>query len=57
MLRVQDEHCSTLDAEPLTEDEISMKVLKPRFGYIKGLGMRLFSSLGTSTSSSLTQYI
>ena len=56
MLRVQDEHCSTLEAQPLTEKEISMMVLKPRFGYVKGLGMRPSSSLRTPTSSSSTQY-
>ena len=39
MLRVQDEHCSTPEAQPLTEEEISMIVLKPRSGYVKGLGM------------------
>ncbi|XP_050262395.1 uncharacterized protein LOC126706863 isoform X6 [Quercus robur] len=56
MLRVQDEHCSTPEAQPLTEDEISMMVLKPRSGYVKGLGMRPSSSLKTPASSSSTQY-
>ena len=56
MLRVQDEHCNTLDAQPLTEEEISMMVLKPRSGYVKGLGMRPSSSLKTPASSSSTQY-
>ena len=57
MLKVQDEHCSTPDAQPLTEEEISKMVLKPRSGYIKGLGMRPSSSLRTPASSSSTQYI
>ena len=57
MLRVQDEHCSTLDAQPLTEEEISKIVLKLRSGYVKGLGMRPSSSLRTPASSSSTQYI
>ena len=57
MLRVQDEHCSTPEAQPLTEEEISMMVLKPRSGYVKGLGMRPSSFLETLASSSLTQYI
>ena len=57
MLRVQDEHCSTPEAQPLTEEDISMMVLKPRFGYVKGLGMRPSSSLKTPASSSSTQYI
>ena len=54
MLRVQDEHCSTPEAQPLTEKEISMVVLKPRSGYVKGLGMRPSSSLKTPASSSST---
>ena len=56
MLRVQDEHCSTPEAQPLTEEEISMMVLKPRSDYVKGLGMRPSSSLKTPASSSSTQY-
>ena len=56
MLRVQDEHCSTPEVQPLTENEISMMVLKLRSGYVKGLGMRPSSSLKTPASSSSTQY-
>ena len=56
MLRVQDEHCSTPEAQPLIEEEISMIVLKPRSSYVKGLGMRSSSSLKTPASSSSTQY-
>ena len=40
----------------MTEEEISMMVLKPRSGYVKGLGMRPSSSLRTPASSSSTQY-
>ena len=47
----------TFDAEPLTKEEISTIVLKSRFGYIKGLGVRPSSSVRTSASSSLNQYI
>ena len=47
MLKVQDEHCSTPKAQPLTEEEISMMVLKLRSGYVKGLGMRPSSFLRT----------
>ena len=57
MLRVQDEHCSTPEAQPLTKEEISMMVLKPRSGYVKGLGMRPSSSLRIPVLSSSTQYI
>ncbi|KAK9998749.1 hypothetical protein SO802_018352 [Lithocarpus litseifolius] len=57
MLRVQDEHYSTPDAQPLTKEEISKMVFKPRSGYVKGLGMRPSSSLRTPASSSSTQYI
>ena len=56
MLRVQDEHCSTPKAQPLTEEEISMMVLESRSGYVKGLGIRPSSSLKTLASSSSTQY-
>ena len=56
MLRVQDEHCRNPEAQPLTEEEISMMVLKPRSGYVKGLDMRPSSSLKTPASSSSTQY-
>ena len=56
MLRVQDEHCSTLEAQPLTEEEISMMVLKSRSGYVKGLRVRPSSSLRTLASFSSTQY-
>ena len=56
MLRVQDEHCSTLEAQPLTEEEISMMVLESRSGYVKGLGIRPSSSLKTLASFSSTQY-
>ena len=56
MLRVQDEHCSSPKAQHLTEDEISMMVLKPRSGYTKGLGMRPSSFLRTPASSFSTQY-
>uniref|UniRef100_A0A7N2R4A0 Uncharacterized protein n=1 Tax=Quercus lobata TaxID=97700 RepID=A0A7N2R4A0_QUELO len=56
MLRVQDEHCNTPEAQPLTEEEIFMMVLKPRSGYVKGLGIRPSSSLRTPASSSSTQY-
>ena len=47
----------TFDVEPLTKEEISMIVLKSRSGYIKGLGVRPSSSVRTSASSSLNQYI
>ena len=56
MLRVQDEHCSTPEAQRLTEEQISMMVLKLRSGYVKGLGMKPFSSFKTPASSSSTQY-
>ena len=53
---MQDKHCSTPEAQPLIEEEISMMVLKPRSGYVKRLGMRPSSSLKTPASSSSTQY-
>ncbi|THG07424.1 hypothetical protein TEA_025537 [Camellia sinensis var. sinensis] len=36
----QAEHLSQTSAIPLTPEELSVKVLQPRPGYVKGLGMR-----------------
>ena len=55
-MKVQDEHCSTPEAQPFTKEEISMIVLKSRSSYVKKLGMRPFLSLKTLASSSSTQY-
>ena len=55
-MKVQDEHCSTPEAQPFTKEEISIIVLKPRSGYVKRLGMRPSLSLKTLASSSSTQY-
>ncbi|THG08616.1 hypothetical protein TEA_019336 [Camellia sinensis var. sinensis] len=40
MIEMQAEHLSQTSAIPLTPEELLVKVLKPRPGYVKGLGMR-----------------
>ncbi|KAL7183222.1 hypothetical protein ACSBR1_041831 [Camellia fascicularis] len=48
MIQTQAEHLSQTGAIPLTPGELSVKVLKPRSGYVKGLGMRPSSSMNTT---------
>ena len=55
MLRLEEEHLVDPDAIPLTPEEVSVKVLKPRSGYIKGLGIRPSSSLRTIASSGMSK--
>eukprot|EP00262_Sarcandra_glabra_P017060 TRINITY_DN572_c0_g1_i12.p1 TRINITY_DN572_c0_g1~~TRINITY_DN572_c0_g1_i12.p1 ORF type:complete len:206 (-),score=27.60 TRINITY_DN572_c0_g1_i12:226-843(-) len=52
LAKAQSEYCSQPDAIPLTGEELSIMVLKPRSGYIKGLGLRPSSSRGSFTMSS-----
>ncbi|XP_028111254.1 uncharacterized protein LOC114309673 [Camellia sinensis] len=40
MIQTQANHLSQPGSTPLTAEELSIKVLKPRSGYVKGLGMR-----------------
>ncbi|XP_028100620.1 uncharacterized protein LOC114299982 [Camellia sinensis] len=40
MIQTQADHLSQPGSTPLTTEELSIKVLKPRSGYVKGLGMR-----------------
>ena len=54
---MQEDHCQDPNAVPLTQEEISNLVFK-KSGIIKGLGMRLSSSLVTTASSnSSMEYI
>ncbi|THG18006.1 hypothetical protein TEA_001401 [Camellia sinensis var. sinensis] len=43
----QAEHLSQTSVIPLSPEELSVKVLKPRSGYVKGLGLRPSSSMKT----------
>ncbi|KAL7229620.1 hypothetical protein ACSBR2_008181 [Camellia fascicularis] len=45
MIKIQAEHCSQPGEVPITPEDLSVKVLKPRSGYVKGLGLRRSSSL------------
>ena len=55
---MQDDHCQDPNAIPLTQKEISNLIFKKKFDIVKGLGMRLSSSLLTITSSnSSVEYI
>ena len=52
------DHCQDPNAIPLTQEEISNFVFKKTSGIVKGLGMKLSSSLVTTASSnSSVEYI
>jgi hypothetical protein len=55
MLRLEEEHLVDPNAIPLTQEEVSVGVLKPRSGYVKGLGIRPSSSLRTIASSGMSR--
>ncbi|CAL5360413.1 unnamed protein product [Camellia sinensis] len=50
MIQTQADHLSQPGSTPLTAEELSIKVLKPRSGYVKGLGMRPSSSIMRATT-------
>ncbi|CAL5428743.1 unnamed protein product [Camellia sinensis] len=50
MIQTQADHLSQPRSTPLTVEELSIKVLKPRSGYVKGLGMRSSSSIRRATT-------
>ena len=55
---MQDDHCQDPNTIPLTQKEISSLIFKKKSDIVKGLGMRLSSSLVTTTSSnSSVEYI
>ena len=55
---MRDEHNSQPDVVPLTHEELSVKVLKPRASYVKGIGLRPSSSLrATTTNTPSTDYV
>ncbi|KAL7263584.1 hypothetical protein ACSBR1_001697 [Camellia fascicularis] len=50
IIQTQVEHLSQIGAIPLTPKQLSVKVLKPRSGYVKRLGMRPSSSMNTTVA-------
>ncbi|CAL5388439.1 unnamed protein product [Camellia sinensis] len=50
MIQTQADHLSQPGSTPLTAEELSIKVLKPRSSYMKGLGMRPSSSIRRTTT-------
>lgn len=52
MIQTQADHLSQPESTPLTAEELSIKVLKPKSGYVKGLGMRPSSSIRRTTTIS-----
>ena len=55
---MQDDHCQDPNAIPLTQKEISNLIFKKKSDIVKGLGMRLSSSLVTTApSNSSVEYI
>ncbi|KAL7255601.1 hypothetical protein ACSBR1_009691 [Camellia fascicularis] len=50
MIQTQAEHLSQTSAIPLTPEELLVKVLQPRPGYVKGLSMRPSSFVNTTVA-------
>ncbi|KAL7163580.1 hypothetical protein ACSBR2_039651 [Camellia fascicularis] len=57
MIKIQAEHCSQPGVVPITPEELSVKVLKPRSGYVKGLGLRRSFSVRTTSASTDSDYV
>ncbi|XP_058212438.1 uncharacterized protein LOC131324477 [Rhododendron vialii] len=58
IIEVEAEHCTEAGVTPITQEELSIKSLKAKSGYIKGLGMRPSSSLRTTIASAAnSQYV
>ncbi|KAG5532170.1 hypothetical protein RHGRI_026704 [Rhododendron griersonianum] len=58
IIEVEAEHCTEAGVTPITQEELSIKSLKAKSGYIKGLGMRPSSSLRTTVvSAANSQYV
>ncbi|KAF5932771.1 hypothetical protein HYC85_028942, partial [Camellia sinensis] len=57
MIKIQAEHCSKPGVVPITPEELSVKVLKPRSGYVKGLGLRRSFSVRTTSASTDSDYV
>ncbi|KAL7214619.1 hypothetical protein ACSBR1_026917 [Camellia fascicularis] len=57
MIKIQAEHCSQPGVVPITPEELFVKVLKPRSGYVKGLGLRRSFSVRTTNASTNSDYV
>ncbi|THG17395.1 hypothetical protein TEA_011900 [Camellia sinensis var. sinensis] len=57
MIKIQVKHCSQPGVVPITPEELSVKVLKPRSGYVKGLGLRRSFSIRTTSASTDSDYV
>ncbi|CAL5416902.1 unnamed protein product [Camellia sinensis] len=57
MIKIQAEHCSEPGTVPITPKELSVKVLKPRSGYVKGLGLRRSFSVRTTSALTDSDYV
>ncbi|THG05926.1 hypothetical protein TEA_006357 [Camellia sinensis var. sinensis] len=54
---IQAKHCFQPDVVPITPEELSVKVLKPRSGYVKGLRLRRSFSVRTTSASTGNDYV
>ncbi|THG05329.1 hypothetical protein TEA_003002 [Camellia sinensis var. sinensis] len=57
MIKIQAEHCPRPGVVPITPEELSVKVLKPRSRYVKGLGLRRSFSVRTTSASTDNDYV
>ncbi|THG14633.1 hypothetical protein TEA_016417 [Camellia sinensis var. sinensis] len=57
MMKIQAEHCSEPGVVRITPEELSVKVLKPRSGYVKGLKLRRSFSMRTFSASTDSDYV
>ncbi|XP_028113773.1 uncharacterized protein LOC114311807 [Camellia sinensis] len=57
MIKIQAEHCFQPSVVPTTPEELSVKLLKPRSGYVKGLGLRPSFSVRTTSASTDIDYV
>ncbi|CAL5332714.1 unnamed protein product [Camellia sinensis] len=57
MIKIQAEHYSQPSIVPITSEELSVKVLKRRSGYVKGLGLRPSFSVKTTSASTNSDYV
>ncbi|KAL7200231.1 hypothetical protein ACSBR1_032201 [Camellia fascicularis] len=57
MIKIQAEHYSQPDIVPITPKGLSVKVLKRRSRYVKGLGLRSSFSVRTTSASIDSDYV
>ncbi|KAI8572438.1 hypothetical protein RHMOL_Rhmol01G0198500 [Rhododendron molle] len=56
MVQIETEHDAQEGAIPITQEELSVKGLKARSGYVKGLGIRPSSSIRTRNGEYVTHF-